>query len=165
MSTLGSGLMIGAYLGTVAVLVLTGVFLVSAAGKIRNPAAYRGFRVSVANLTGLPPGSARLTAPAVIGAELLAAGLLAIPAAGVAGPVLALLLLAAFTIVLVRARARRTDRPCNCFFGSASPVGTRHVVRNAALLLVGAATLALRAASTGSPAPVGWGLAALTAVR
>jgi hypothetical protein len=158
MSTAKFRLMIRAYLGTVAALVIAGVFLVSAAGKIRNPGAYRGFRTSVTDLTGLPPGPARLTAPAVIGAELLVVALVAIRS--VTAPILALLLLTAFTVVLGRARARATDRPCNCFFASTSPVGTRHVVRNLVLMLVGAAALALR---TMPLAPGGWAMAALAA--
>jgi uncharacterized membrane protein YphA (DoxX/SURF4 family) len=64
---------------------------------------------------------------------------------GIATPVpaiLAVLLLVAFTALIVVRLAEGEHPPCACFGAwSATPIGPRHLVRNGALILLGLAAL------------------------
>jgi hypothetical protein len=101
---------------------------------------------------------ARLATVAAIGVPVvelaIAIALVAVPGSGLPA-VGAVIMLLAFTVVLVRAQARHV--PCPCFGGgtTASPAGPRSVLRNGVLL-------ALAVLATGNPsgasavATAGW---------
>ena len=94
------------------------VFLVAAIGKLRG---YRAFRESLRAMR-IPPW----IAGPVVAAEFAVPGLLVVEVR--AGFVLAALLLAAFTLAIRLA----APAACHCF-GTVSPLGRRHLVRNAVL--------------------------------
>jgi protein-disulfide isomerase len=116
-------------------LFLAAVFVVAAAAKLTDragaAAGLRGFGI---------PGA--LAAP-LAGAELLvAAGLLAGPAAPALAAALTLTLL--FTGVQLAALARGRRPACNCFGArSAAPIGARTLARSTALGVVAAGALAV----------------------
>jgi hypothetical protein len=119
-------------------LFIAGVFAVSAAGKLRD---WNAFAASVRDLGGVPAHRARAVARLVVALECLTAVLVLIPAAipATAGRLLAAGLLAAFTIVLIRARRRTPGLACHCFGPGTAAVAGRHVARN--LLLIAAVPL------------------------
>lgn len=129
-------------------LSLLGTLLVSGIGKLRAP---RDSRVMVEEvLARTAPGLRRyapIGARALIGAELVTAVAL-IPGFPfrVVGFAAALLLFSVFTVVAVHSARSRTAIVCACFGRAASPLGIRHVVRNA--LLTAMATGGLALAST-----------------
>jgi hypothetical protein len=138
--------------------VLVGVFLASLVGKLRGPAAYRGFVTATGALLGVDARRARLMAGLAVTAEgavlaLLVAGLvvrLAAPGAGWVGwAVVGWLglgaaggLLLCFTGALVAALRRGTGEVCHCFGASTTPVGWHHVGRNGVLLVAVAGLVA-----------------------
>jgi methylamine utilization protein MauE len=80
---------------------------------------------------------------------LLAAGVVGDPSSGAAARLaagagfgVAVVLMAGFTFAIVRAVRRGVQAPCRCFGASATPVGTRQVVRNGVVLATAAADLA-----------------------
>lgn len=120
------------YLAGLVVAVVLGV---AAVAKARHPrstaAAFEGL--------GLPrPATLARAVPAVeVG---VAVALAVAPAAGGAA---ALLLLAAFTGILLRARSGGAAVPCGCFGATTSrPVGRADVVRNGVLALASLAAVA-----------------------
>jgi uncharacterized membrane protein YphA (DoxX/SURF4 family) len=122
-----------------AALVLAAAFVAAAAGKLARPvataAAFRSFGVP------WPAAAARL----VPAAELVVAVLL-VAAPGVGG-VAALVLLVAFSAVLVRALRAGIRTPCRCFGGvREDPPSAVDVLRNGML-----AALALVAIAAGTP--------------
>ena len=133
---------------TVGSAVLCGlVFLVSAVSKVRSAADYAEFAASVPAF-GVPARWTRLFAAVTVGAELVIAVLL-LPAAvlvpvGIGagrwlaglGLVLAVGLLGVLTAAVWRAVGRGSGAACRCFGPARTVLGTRHVVRNALLLLV-----------------------------
>ncbi|WP_034260893.1 MauE/DoxX family redox-associated membrane protein [Actinospica robiniae] len=129
---------------------ISGVFLLSAAGKLRGRAAFEEFAVSVGVLGGLPARWVRSAALALAAAEPAVALLVLVPATAPVGLGAAAILLAAFTIALVRALRRRIRTPCHCFGADAAPVGRRHVGRNAVLLGAVALDLALLPGRSGA---------------
>ncbi|HEY9353805.1 MAG TPA: MauE/DoxX family redox-associated membrane protein [Nocardioides sp.] len=126
-------------------LSLLGTSLVSGVGKIRTP---RDSRVMVEEVLGRTAPALRRYAPigagALIGAELVTAVALApgLPYRAV-GFAAALLLFSVFTGVAVHSARSRTKIVCACFGRAASPLGVRHVVRNALLTAMAATGLAL----------------------
>lgn len=134
---------------------LTGlVFAVSAFSKLRSRPAFREF---TAWLAGLPVPLAR-SRPAAVAAVMAAAEvaivvLAALPWTARAGLVLAAMVLATFTAGTWLAVARGAGAPCQCFGTSATPLGPRHVIRNA--LLCGAAVAGAVAAGGGGTRPTG----------
>ncbi|MFE5086843.1 MauE/DoxX family redox-associated membrane protein [Streptomyces mirabilis] len=100
---------------------------------------------------GVPARLSRLLAVAVVVGECAAVVLLALGPGGAPGFVLTLLLLAAFTIGIVRTLRSGTKASCACFGASTAPIGRRHVVRNTVLLAL--AVCGLAAALAGTPAP------------
>jgi hypothetical protein len=78
----------------------------------------------------------------------------------IVGHLLAAALLAAFTVVLIRARRRAPGLACHCFGAGTAPVAGRHVVRNLLLL----AAVALGASGpAGAVNPAGFALCLLVA--
>ncbi len=132
-------------------LVLAAVFVAAAAAKIaRPPATVKAFAT-----LGVP--APETIARAVPAAELVVAVLLvAVPRAG---GVAALVLLVAFTAVLVRALRAGVRTPCRCFGGvREDPISRADVVRNAML-----AALAITATAAGEPQAPSPGAAVLVA--
>lgn len=114
-------------IGTVAEVVLGGVFLLAGASKV---VARREWPVQAAQL-----GAPDVVAPLVPWWEIVVGALLVV---GVASPwpaVAAGATLVAFTALLMRLIARGEHPPCACFGGfSARPIGWGHVARNAVFL-------------------------------
>ena len=142
--------MSAAALALAARIVLAAVLASSAIAKLRSRAAVRE---QVAALVS--PRAAPVLAPLLPAVELLVAVGLVAWWSAVPG-IVALALLALFTIVLVRAEARRV--PCLCFGSSKldTPVGPAGVFRNGVLA-------ALAVFAIGSPSGAG-GVATLAGV-
>jgi hypothetical protein len=115
------------------------VFLLSAAGKLRNRRSYAEFVAATGRLSPWPAATAttRLLAAAVVAAELAVLPLLLTPVTAWAGFAVATALLIAFTGAIGLALRRGERTPCRCF-GSSSrqPLGSAQVVRNLVLLSV-----------------------------
>lgn len=127
----------------------------AAAGKLRR----RDFEAFTGALGafGVPGALGAFGAPLaalVVALEAAAAALLV--AAPMVGYALALALIAAFTVALYAVVRSGRRVACRCFGASTGPVGTAHLVRNAAILVVigvGGATAALAdGAAIGAPA-------------
>jgi hypothetical protein len=88
---------------------------------------------------------------AVVAGECAAVVLLTLGPGGAPGFVLTLLLLAAFTVGIVRTLRTGTKASCACFGASTAPIGRRHVIRNGVLLVL--AGFGLAVALAGTPAP------------
>lgn len=117
------------------------VFLLAVTGKIAGRDSFSEFVSSVAAMRVVPTRAAREVATASATAEALVVVLAAIPvrATAVAGCVLAGLLSVAFSGAIAVSLRRGNRAPCRCFGMSATPLGIRHLVRNAILLLVSVA--------------------------
>jgi len=122
------------------------VFLVSVSGKLRSRPAFEAF---VSWLAALPvplvSRRPRVAAAVMAAAEALLVVLVALPWTVRPGLVLAAVVLGVFTAGTWLAVARGADAPCQCFGVTASPLGRRHVARDA---LLGAAALAGAASAT-----------------
>jgi hypothetical protein len=128
------------------------VFAVSVSGKLRSRSAFGAF---VSWLAALPVplvrGRPRATAVVLAAAEALIVVLVALPWTVRPGLVLAAVVLGVFTAGTWLAVARGADAPCQCFGVSASPLGRRHVVRDA--LLCAAAVAGAAAVGSGGVRP------------
>lgn len=121
---------------------LAAVFVVAAAAKVRTP------RATATTFRRLGVPAANVTSRAVPVVELVVATVLLAAPRG--GAIAALVLVAAFTVVLARAVARGVDVSCGCFgAASSAPVTSVTLLRNA-LLVVAATCAALFA--PGAPA-------------
>lgn len=114
---------------------LGAVFLVSGLTKVTGRGSFRAYARSVRRLGSLPRAWALPVARAVVTAELLVVGLLAVPqtVAAASGFALAGLLLVVFSAAIVRSLGRGDTTPCRCFGATSTPLGARHVARNAFL--------------------------------
>jgi uncharacterized membrane protein YphA (DoxX/SURF4 family) len=137
------------------------VFLVSGSGKLRSRPAFRAF---VSWLAALPVPLVRSqprAAAAVIGAaEALIVVLVALPWTVRPGLALAAVVLAVFTAGTWLVVVRGADAPCQCFGVSASPLGWRHVVRDALLGAVAVAGAAAAGSGGARPAAAALSLGA-----
>ncbi len=124
----------------IARLVLAGTFVVSAAAKLRDHA---GARQAVADF-GMPAALVGPTAALLAPVELTSAVLLLTTGWGVtAGAVLALGMLAAFTVGIAVNLTRGNRVECHCFGQlSTEPLSWSSVVRNVALMAVAGVVLA-----------------------
>ena len=123
---------------------LAAVLLLAGITKLFSPAATR----DSAQAFGLPRALARLVAPLLPLLELATALLLLGDRTATVGSWLAVALMAAFTLVVALAVARRRSVACNCFGTfSAEPVSRRTLVRNVALLTASGAVAAAGARS------------------
>jgi hypothetical protein len=129
-------------------LVLATALAASAIAKLRSRAAVRRQVETLVSVRAAPAVAAMLPVTELVVAAMLVA--LWTPAPGV----VAAILLALFTVVLIRAQARR--EPCLCFGASSleTPVGPAAVVRNGVL-----AALAVLAIGTPTGASFGATLA------
>ena len=123
-------------------LILAGVFIVAAAPKLADPAA---FALSIANFRVFPDALANVLAVVVPAIEVTGALALLTPWRRGAALLLGGLLLA-FTVLLALSLARGLDLDCGCFGGApdqqAAPIGPLHLLRNAGLLALTALVLA-----------------------
>jgi len=110
------------------------VFLISAATKV-TPRGFREFAESLRTMNVLSDPLVRTVAPAVVCAEAAVAASLAWTASARAGAVLAALLLAVFSVAIVRSLTRNANATCRCFGAGGGRLGVRHVVRNALLFV------------------------------
>jgi hypothetical protein len=117
------------------------VFLVAVLGKMRGRSAFAGFRVSVRGLVPLGPRASTALSSAVVLAEGCVVVLLAIPGTVRVGLMLAGTVLVGFCAGIVRAMRSGSTTPCRCFGATGTPLGRRHLVRNAGLLAFVAAGL------------------------
>jgi hypothetical protein len=137
-------------------LCLLTVFAVALVGKLSGRGAFAAFVRSLRGMGVLPERTVAVAARASVGGEALVVVLLAIPVrySAAAGFAVAAGLLAVFTGAIGLSLRRGNVAPCRCFGASSTPLGTRHVVRNLALVAVALAGLAA-ALSTGPADPAG----------
>ncbi|WP_214408349.1 MauE/DoxX family redox-associated membrane protein [Pseudonocardia lacus] len=140
--------------------VIAGTFAVSAVAGARDLAA---FRTAVRAFRVVPRRLVPAAASTVLVAEAAVVVLLAVPATRVVGFVGAAALLVAFTGAMARVLRRGDRTPCACFGRATDPVHPRHLVRNAVLVAVCGAGIALHVAAGPTPWPVA-ALAVLAAV-
>ncbi|MFC4589316.1 MauE/DoxX family redox-associated membrane protein [Sphaerisporangium corydalis] len=107
------------------------VFLASAVAKLRD---LPGFRRSLPALAPVGAGLVRPLAMLVVALEAATPILLVTPPATSYGFALACALLIAFSAAIAVALRRGRQAPCRCFGASSTPIGPRHLVRNATLL-------------------------------
>lgn len=119
---------------------LATVFLIAVAGKAMGRRPFREFAGSIARMRVLPARTAEVTAAVTLSAETVIVVLAASPvqATGVVGCLLAAVLSVAFSAAIMISLRRGNRAPCRCFGRSATPLGARHVIRNAILLTVSA---------------------------
>lgn len=136
----------------VARLVLAAVFVVAAAGKLVS----RSRTVETLTQFGVPASLRRPVAIALPLVELTIAIALLPDATAVPAAIAAALLLAVFTVAVVRVLARGDDVDCNCF-GSvgSSPITRWTAVRNIVLLAL-ATTIAIASQGDPGPSAVAW---------
>lgn len=125
-----------AALGCRAVLVT--IFLIAVAGKAAGRTSFREFTGSLAAMGVIPPRGAAAAAAATVSAEMLVVVLSAVPAsaAGVAGCATGAVLSITFSAAIAVSLRRGHRAPCRCFGRSVTPLGSRHLVRNAIVVAV-----------------------------
>jgi hypothetical protein len=134
-------------------LCLLTVFAVALAGKLSGKDSFGAFARSVRQLGVVPNRTVPVVARSAVAAEGIVVVLLAIPSSysGAAGCVLAAGVLAVFTAAIGIGLRRGNTAPCRCFGASTTPLGTRHVVRNAVLVAIALSG----AAAAAVPGPAG----------
>lgn len=131
------------------------VMVLAVVGKVHSPAEFRAFVGSLDGFGWIPRSARPAVAVAVVVAEAASAALLGFPATATAGYLLALTTVGAFTAAVLIARARGRQVRCRCFGADGGPMGTAHLIRNAALLAVAAAGLAAHVMSAQSRSEAG----------
>lgn len=126
---------------------LVTVFLIAVAGKVAGRGSFREFVGSVARLRVVRPRAATAAAVVTVSAEALVIVLAASPPrpADLAGCALAGLLAVMFSCAIAVSLRHGNRAPCRCFGRSTTPLGGRHLARNAVLLTVSAAGAATSA--------------------
>lgn len=120
--------------GLVASVLLGVVFLVSGGSKI---AAGPAWPEQAAGL-----GAPSIVVPVLPWVEIVLGAILVMQVAPVAAAATALVVLAAFTALIIRRLAQGRHPPCACFGAwSAKPLGAGHVVRNAVFMVLGVLAL------------------------
>jgi hypothetical protein len=117
---------------------LVTIFLIAVTGKAAGRGAFREFSRSVAAMRVIPPRAATSAAAMTVSAEMLVIILAAIPdrAAGAAGCALGATLSIMFSFAIAVGLRRGNRAPCRCFGRSATPLGARHLIRNAMVVTV-----------------------------
>lgn len=135
------------WLGYALALYLAAAFVVAASAKLADlPATARAFRA-----LGVPAPYA--AAKVVAGAELAVAALLVV-VPGI-GSLVALGLLAVFTVFLADRLARGLRAPCACFGGRRlSPISGRDLARNGILAALAISVALLWGAGSGAATPL-----------
>ncbi|GHJ44271.1 hypothetical protein Cs7R123_16130 [Catellatospora sp. TT07R-123] len=129
------------------------VFAVAAVAKARDLGA---FARSLEPFLTVAKPLYRPLAVAVVGAELAAAVLVAIPATVFWGFGLALALNAVFAVAIVRVLRRGVAATCNCFGAADSRLSRRHLVRDLVLAVPALLGLAAAAAVAHPATPLHW---------
>jgi len=142
-------------------VLLGGVFAVSAGSKLYSRTAFAGFTAATARLTGTRAPRPRQLAVAVVAGEIAVVLALIVPALVLWGFAACVGLLAVFTAAIVRSLRRGQRAPCRCFGASDSPLGRRHVARNAVLAACG--VLGIAAGMSGGASSLDVGLACVVA--
>lgn len=126
------------YLAVTGRVGLATVFVLAVAGKVIGRGAFLEFTRSVTRLTGWSGRPARVAARLTVAGETATVVLALLPPrwCGLAGCLLGLLLTAGFTIAVGASLRRGEAAPCRCFGRSSTPLGARHLLRNAVLLLI-----------------------------
>jgi uncharacterized membrane protein YphA (DoxX/SURF4 family) len=120
--------------GSVASVLLGLVFLVSGGAKIAAGPAWPGQAVGL--------GAPSVVVPVLPWVEIVLGAILVMQLAPVVAAGAALLLLAAFTMLIVRRLSQGRHPPCACFGSwSARPLGAGHVARNVAFMVLGVLAL------------------------
>jgi uncharacterized membrane protein YphA (DoxX/SURF4 family) len=120
--------------GSVASVLLGLVFLVSGGAKIAAGPAWPEQAVGL--------GAPSVVVPVLPWVEIVLGAILVMQLAPVVAAVAALLLLAAFTMLIVRRLSQGRHPPCACFGSwSARPLGAGHVTRNVAFMVLGVLAL------------------------
>lgn len=120
--------------GLVASVLLGVVFLVSGGSKI---AAGPAWPEQAAGL-----GAPSIVVPVLPWVEIVLGAILVMQVAPGVAAATALVVLAAFTALIIRRLAQGRHPPCACFGAwSAKPLGAGHVVRNAVFMVLGVLAL------------------------
>lgn len=118
----------------IAAVVIGVAFLVAGGSKL---AAGDSWPVQARGL-----GAPNVVIPVVPWFEIVLGAVLVVQVAPVIAPVVALAVLVAFTVLIVRRLAEGEHPPCACFGAwSAKPLGPGHVVRNVALMALAVVAL------------------------
>jgi hypothetical protein len=144
-------------------LLIAVVFAGALAGKVTSRAAFTAFVASLRDMQVVPPRLTRAAARASVTTEALITVLMLVPVrlAGVLGFLLSAGLLVVFAAAIAQSLRQGNRAPCRCFGASSTPLGRRHIVRNAALIAV--SLLGLGVALAGGPVDVVAGLVAAAA--
>jgi hypothetical protein len=147
------------------------VFAVSAASKLRGSAAFWDFVKTARTLTtAVIPGyrtgrdAARRIGVLVIAGELAVPVLLVVPGTAGIGLGVAIVLLTVFGVGIAAATRRGLRTSCRCFGSSSTPLGRRHLVRNALLVAAAATGLAFGPERVGQADPSALAVAGAAAV-
>jgi hypothetical protein len=126
------------YLLIAARAALIAVFALAVISKVRSSAAYTGFRKALRQLGIVPASTVNAAAASAVAVEAAIVVSLALPARPVifAGFVLAAGLLVVYIAVIAQVIRRGNRTTCACFGVTATPLGPRHIVRNAVLIAV-----------------------------
>ncbi|MDQ2846400.1 MAG: methylamine utilization protein MauE [Actinomycetota bacterium] len=114
------------------------VFAMAVAGKVLGRGAFAEFTRSIVGMNAVPHRAAGLAARATVLGEGLTVVLVVLPwrVTGALGCALAAGLTLLFSLVIMRSLRQGNRAPCRCFGRSSTPLGRRHLVRNAILLVV-----------------------------
>ncbi len=139
------------YLDVACRLLIGIVFAVAVVGKLVGRDAFPAFVRSLVQMKVVPDRVAGVAARASVVTELLIVVLLAVPLRWTAavGFVLAAGLLLVFGGAIALSLRHGNRAPCRCFGASATPLGTRHLVRNGLLVMIALVGLAGTLASGG----------------
>ncbi|MEO3796970.1 MauE/DoxX family redox-associated membrane protein [Nonomuraea sp. B10E15] len=133
--------MLIAYIGFGCRILLALVFVAAAGSKVRGRRGFIEFRATVSAF-GVKARWSSAVAGAVIACELAAAALMPVGVTAPAGLGIGAALLIVFSLVIASALRRGTSTSCRCFGTSTQPLGARHLVRNAILLMTAGVGLA-----------------------
>jgi hypothetical protein len=136
-------------------VVLGVVFAVACGSKLRSRAAYAEFADSLSDIGWLRGPVRTVAAAAVPAAEAAVVLLLALPWTVLGGWAVALVLLAAFTVVTGREAARGHRVRCRCFGAGTAQIGPAQIVRNVLLAVAAAAGLIIEPGSHGTAGAAG----------
>lgn len=138
------------------------VFGIAALSKLRGRDTFTEFVRSTEELlhAAIPTSGAglraiRWIAATVVGAELATVVLVLAPAKTRIGFGLTVVVLAAFSFGIAGAVRRGVRASCRCFGASTAPLGKRHLIRNAFLLLVAGVGLVVGSGDLGRAHPAG----------
>ncbi|MGL5862995.1 MAG: MauE/DoxX family redox-associated membrane protein [Phycicoccus sp.] len=129
-------------------LLIGGVLLLAAVGKLRDLGA---FRASIRGFRVVPRGQERPLALGVVVVEIVAVLLLVVRGSAFVGLGVAAALLTAFAAGMVRVLARGDLVACGCFGRSTTPISRIHLWRNGVLVVVSIGGLAAGLVSGGAP--------------